>query len=86
MAQLLRAILLATMVTAFPVKADHLLSDYLLEVWERNVPRSQPPLKSKVFIAYSDCAKERQWLLGLFYSLDMHEKIWITCDYIGEHE
>lgn len=63
--------LLSILMTA-PSKAD-----YQLEIWEKNVPRSQPPLGIKRFIGHSDCRRERSWLMTLLTRLG-HD-VWITC-------
>jgi hypothetical protein len=73
-----KALLIALLIFS-PVSS----ADYVLEVWEKNVPRSQPPLARKVYIALSDCNREREWLAGLFYRLGT--EVWITCDY-GEKQ
>lgn len=56
-------------------------ADYLLAVWEKGVSRSQPPLATKRFIAFSDCRRERDFILHLVYATEGNE-VWVTCDYM----
>lgn len=52
-------------------------ADYRLDVWEKNVPRSQPPLAMKRYISFYDCRDEREWLLSLMTRIDFD--VYITC-------
>jgi hypothetical protein len=53
-------------------------ADYKLEVWERQVPLPEYPLAQKRLIAWSDCRREREWLLFVMHQVD--RSVFITCD------